>query len=222
VCLETRLLHQEFTQLAALVQQQQHQHSQSQSQSQADVFSLSPEPSQSFAPDPALICNLTVQHLSTRRNKRCLLAYHAHRLDTLKHLFWSSSSGSLAHLLAPSSSFSSSAPTEPSSTSTVNLNAPESNVDTRSKLSPHEVDFLRSYNDLILDYKSEYIDAFDFSAGVSVPPKELFVSVKVVRECGVVWTESMGAMDFGRKGQRFLVRRGDVERLIVQGYLEEV
>lgn len=46
------------------------------------------------------------------------------------------------------------------------------------------------------------------------------MTVKVVRDCGVVMTER-GAIDFQR-GQRFLVRRGDVERLVVQGYLEEV
>jgi len=41
-----------------------------------------------------------------------------------------------------------------------------------------------------------------------------------VRDCGVIETE-LGTIDF-RKGQRFMVRRADIEHLIVQGYLEEV
>lgn len=57
-------------------------------------------------------------------------------------------------------------------------------------------------------------------ASVERPPKELFVTVRVVRDCGTIRTER-GEIDF-RKGQRFLVRRSDVEGLIVQGYLEEV
>ncbi|KAL7417093.1 hypothetical protein BDY24DRAFT_405784 [Mrakia frigida] len=169
VCLETRLLHDEILRLS------------------------SPLNGPQLTQNRSLLCNLTVQHLSTRRNKRCLLAYHSHRIDRLNSAFWSSG-GALAHV----------------------LNDPE----TRAKLSPHEVDFLRSYNDLVLDYKQEFIEVLDLSGGVERPPKELYVSVKVVRDCGMVYTER-GAIDF-QKGQRFLVRRSDVERLIVQGYLEEV
>ena len=52
------------------------------------------------------------------------------------------------------------------------------------------------------------------------PPKDIHVLVRVVRDCGIIQTEA-GAIDF-QKGQRFLVRRADIEHLIVQGYLEEV
>lgn len=173
VCLETRLLYDEIKRLA----------------SNAEQAGLSQNRS--------LIANLTVQHLSTRRNKRCLLAYHQHRLDRLQKLYWSGG-GALAHVL--------------------------NDADTRSKLSPHEVDFLRGYNDLVLGYKQEFIDVLDLSSGgmtgLERPPKDLFVDVKVVKDCGMVWTER-GVIDF-RLGQRFLVRRGDVERLIVQGFLVEV
>ncbi|CED85308.1 Predicted alpha-helical protein, potentially involved in replication/repair [Phaffia rhodozyma] len=174
ICLETRLLHEEIRRSASV---------------SASTSSQSTPLSQ----NRGLICALTVQHLSTRRNKRCLLAYHKHRLDRLSCAYWQSG-GALAHVLNDS--------------------------DTRSKLSPQEVDFLRAYNDLVLDYKSDFIDLLDLSAGVERPPKGLYVTVKVVKDCGTVYTER-GAIDF-QKGHRFLVRKGDVDRLISQGYLEEV
>ena len=59
----------------------------------------------------------------------------------------------------------------------------------------------------------------DLLAPIAHPPKDLQVLVRVVRDCGVVHTE-LGAIDF-RRGHRFLVRRADIEHLIVQGYLEE-
>jgi GINS complex subunit 1 len=82
------------------------------------------------------------------------------------------------------------------------------------------LDFLLSYNDLILSYKTPFLSTLDLSSSISSPPGELYVDVQVVKDCGVVWTE-MGQVEF-RKGSRYMVRRGDVERLIVQGFLVEV
>ncbi|KAG2138430.1 uncharacterized protein EDB93DRAFT_724554 [Suillus bovinus] len=109
------------------------------------------------------------------RNKRCLLAYHKHRMDRLRDMYWTAG-GALPHIL--------------------------SNQDIRSKLSPHEVDFLRQYT------------------SITHPPKDLHVLVHVIRDCGIIQTE-LGTINF-QKGQRFMVRRADIEHLIVQGYLEEV
>ncbi|KAI0768487.1 hypothetical protein BD413DRAFT_479344 [Trametes elegans] len=157
------------------------------------------------------------------RNKRCLLAYHHHRLEFLKDLFWSVG-GALPLLLAlpPAGA---------------NTNA----TDVRSKLSPHEVDFLRSYSASLLTLRTEAFSStaaaaaaaaaagpagvrgltedIDLLAPISHPPKDLQVHVRVVRDCGIVHTE-LGAIDF-KRGHRFLVRRSDIEHLIVQGYLEE-
>jgi GINS complex subunit 1 len=60
----------------------------------------------------------------------------------------------------------------------------------------------------------------DITASVEKPPKDLHVLVWVKKDCGTIHTE-LGAIDF-KKGQRFMVRRADIEHLIVQGYLEEV
>ena len=177
-------------------------------------------------PNPLLPTVLLYQ-TAINRNKRCLLAYHAHRIDRLKDLYWSVG-GALPLLL----SMPSAAPSRAGADGHVGAAAP---ADVRSKLSPHEVDFLRSYNTSILQLRTEAFSSassmsqddagvltedIDLMAPIVKPPKDLHVLVRVVRDCGVVHTEQ-GAIDF-RRGHRFLVRRADVEHLIVQGFLEEV
>lgn len=140
-------------------------------------------------PQPGLLIIQT----AISRNKRCLLAYHAHRTDRLRDMYWSVG-GALPHIL--------------------------SNPDIRSKLSPHEVDFLRQYNGSVMDFRSEFSNELDITATITTPPKDIHVLVHVIRDCGIVQTE-LGSIDF-QKGHRFMVRRADIEHLIVQGYLEEV
>jgi GINS complex subunit 1 len=140
-------------------------------------------------PSPALLLYQT----AITRNKRCLLAYHAHRVDRLRDMYWAVG-GALPHIL--------------------------SNQDIRSKLSPHEVDYLRQYNANVMEYRAEFSNELDITASITQPPRDLHVLVRVVRDCGVIQTE-LGSIDF-QKGQRFMVRRADIEHLIVQGYLEEV
>ncbi|EJD45634.1 GINS complex, Psf1 component [Auricularia subglabra TFB-10046 SS5] len=133
--------------------------------------------------------------LGMRRNKRLMLAYVQSRLDKLRDLYWAAG-GALPHLL--------------------------SNQALRERLSPHEVDFLRQYHDMVVVARAEYEfgDILDMTAGIEQPPKELHVLVRVLKDIGDVHTE-MGTVDF-RKGQRFHLRRTDIEHLIVQGYLEEI
>jgi GINS complex subunit 1 len=140
-------------------------------------------------PPPALLIIQT----AISRNKRCLLAYHAHRTDRLRDMYWAVG-GALPHILT--------------------------NPDVRSKLSPHEVDYLRQYNSSIMDFRSEFSNELDITANIITPPKDLHVLVHVIRDCGVIQTE-LGSIDF-KKGHRFMVRRADIEHLIVQGYLEVV
>jgi len=140
-------------------------------------------------PSPALLLYQT----AITRNKRCLLAYHSHRIDRLRDMYWAVG-GALPHIL--------------------------SNQDVRSKLSPHEVDYLRQYNTSVMDFRAQFSHELDITASITHPPKDLHVLVRVVRDCGVIQTE-LGSIDF-QKGQRFMVRRADIEHLIVQGYLEQV
>jgi len=139
---------------------------------------------------PALLLYQT----AVLRNKRCLLAYHAHRLDRLKDTYWALG-GALPALLADA-------------------------ADLRARMSPHEVDFLREYNASVMDFRGDFSAELDIAALITHPPRDLHALVRVVRDCGVIETE-LGTIDF-KKGQRFMVRRADIEHLIVQGYLEEV
>ncbi|KAF8876656.1 hypothetical protein BD779DRAFT_1449138 [Infundibulicybe gibba] len=96
-----------------------------------------------------------------------------------------------------------------------------SNQDIRSKLSPHEVDYMRQYNHSVMEFRSEFSHELDITASITNPPKDLHVLVRVVKDCGSLIQTELGSIDF-QKGQRFMVRRADIEHLIAQGYLEEV
>lgn len=174
--------------------------------------------------DQGLLCALTVQHLGARRNKRCLMAYHLGRTEKVKEMYWEAGGG-LAHLLASEMGASAldgdtgTNSTTTSGTTSTGMNG-DNTLDLRSRLSPHELDFLRSYNDLILSYKTPYLDTLDLASSISTPPRDLYVDVQVVKDCGVVFTEN-GQVEF-LKGLRYMVRRSDVERLITQGFLVEV
>ncbi|OCF35743.1 DNA replication complex GINS protein PSF1 [Kwoniella heveanensis CBS 569] len=180
----------------------------------------------SLSQDRALVCNLTVQHLAARRNKRCLLAYLATRVGGIKERWWDAGGG-LAYLLSSNNSNNTlqSNSTSNSNTAGGNSNAaanPESDSqDLRSNLSPQELDFLRGYNTLLLDYKSDFLDVLDLTASIDRPPGELMVDVRVIRDAGEVVLDGGERIDF-RKGERFRLARSGVERLIVQGFLEEV
>ena len=156
----------------------------------------------------------------------------------VKEMYWEAGGG-LAHLLASemgasaldgdsnaqggmttnASSHTNNNSSSSGATSGVGMNG-DNTLDLRSRLSPHELDFLRSYNDLILSYKTPYLDTLDLASSISTPPRDLYVDVQVVKDCGVVFTEN-GQVEF-LKGLRYMVRRSDVERLITQGFLVEV
>lgn len=67
---------------------------------------------------------------------------------------------------------------------------------------------------------STELASVDITSDILIPPKDLHVLVRVVRSCGTVATE-LGNIEF-KMGERYLVRKIDVEHLIVQGYLELV
>lgn len=137
--------------------------------------------------------SLLIYQTAINRNKRALLVYHSHRMDFLRSMYWACG-GALPHILSDTS--------------------------TRAKLSPHEVDYLRSYNANVMEIKSEFSAELDIMSGIEHPPKDIYCIIRVIKTCGMIQTES-GAIDF-RRGERHTVLRSDIEHLIVQGYLEEV
>jgi GINS complex subunit 1 len=177
-----------------------------------DAIAHMTESAANLSQDQALICALTIKHLAVRRNKRCLLAYLHTRVGGIKERWWDAG-GALAHLLAPYDPTA--APGVGNSTG--DPDAP----DLRSALSQQELDFMRDYSSLVLDYKSDFLDVLDVAAPIGRPPGELFVDVRVVRDAGEVVLENGARFEF-TKGSRFYLERALIERLIVQGYLEEM
>ncbi|KAK3300260.1 DNA replication complex GINS protein PSF1 [Chaetomium fimeti] len=168
-----------------------------------DVASLL-EPFQgSFDPsaDQATACTLLVNHLSMRRNKRCLLAYHRTRTDKLEELVWNGSD--VLDLAGQQAG---------------GVNGAAADSGASSSLSPQEEDYFRQYGDLLAAYKGQWTD-IDLTGSLE-PPRDLFIDVRVLKDAGEIQTE-YGAINLTKNSQ-FYVRQGDVERLIAQGYLQKL
>ncbi|KAI1415952.1 GINS complex, Psf1 component [Hypoxylon sp. FL1857] len=161
----------------------------------------------SFNPDedPATACTLLVDHLSMRRNKRCLLAYHRTRTDRLEELVWKGYDvvDLAGQQVRDSQGGNASAP---------GMGAGDGGT---SSLSPQEEDYVRQYSDLLAAYKGQWTD-IDLTGSLE-PPRDLFIDVRVLKDAGEIQTE-YGAITLTKNSQ-FYVRQGDVERLIAQGYL---
>ncbi|KAK1241512.1 hypothetical protein MKX08_001486 [Trichoderma sp. CBMAI-0020] len=154
----------------------------------------------SFDPseDQAVAYTLLVNHISMRRNKRCLLAYHRTRTDKLEELVWNG---------ADVVDLSGQQFRDGSSRNSTGLMSGDGST---SSLSPQEEDYVRQYGDLLAAYKGQWTD-IDLTGSLE-PPRDLFIDVRVLKDAGEIQTE------YGQ----FYVRQGDVERLIAQGYLQKL
>ncbi|KAK5675437.1 DNA replication protein psf1 [Elasticomyces elasticus] len=149
------------------------------------------------AEDPATACALLVNHLSMRRNKRCLLAYHRVRTDKLEELCWSGVDVADLQTAGGASSNQS---------------------DTTSSLSAEEEQYMHQYSNLLAAYKGQWTD-IDLTGSLE-PPKDIFIDVRVLKDAGEIQTE-YGSITLTKNSQ-FYVRQADVERLIQQGYLQKL
>lgn len=172
---------------------------------------------------------LLTNHLSMRRNKRCLLAYHRTRTDKLEDLVWRGadvvdlSGQQLRDGAAGGNVFGAATDTGTSS------------------LSPQEEDYVRQYGDLLAAYKGQWTD-IDLTGSLE-PPRDLFIDVRVLKDAGEIQTEygyvagypvvcsegpykdlltlDLSAINLTKNSSHY-VRQGDVERLIAQGYLQKL
>ncbi|CEH13420.1 Predicted alpha-helical protein, potentially involved in replication/repair [Ceraceosorus bombacis] len=177
--------------------------------------------------DASLGAQLLTHHLSALRNKRCLLAYHNHRMDFLRRALWDKAGS--AQLLLEEGRGS-------------ELGA------LKSRLSAEEVRSIRAYAELLRAYKEQFLDIVDLTAplhrsghgagegggegaGGSAggrmmmerdvgPPLELMVTIVARRDARDVMTER-GTISL-RMGERFRVARSEVEGLIVRGWVSVV
>ncbi|KAJ2842470.1 DNA replication protein psf1 [Coemansia brasiliensis] len=135
--------------------------------------------------------------LTVGRNKRCLLAYHHRRMEFIRSLLWTLH---LAPSLVP-----------PSVT---------------ARLSPEEQNFAREYarlNSAYRDAVEEQLcptESLDWTASGELPPRDIFIEVRVVKDCGEIVTES-GVVSLQAGTQHYL-RRTDIEHLLTIGYLEHI
>lgn len=128
----------------------------------------------SFEPhaDEAKSCTMLVNHLSMRRNKRCLLAYHRTRTDKLEELVWKGED--VVDL--------------PGQQVSGNQGAGLPSADgASSSLSPQEEDYVRQYSDLLAAYKGQWTD-IDLTGSLE-PPRDLFIDVRVLKDAGEIQTE---------------------------------
>ncbi|KAF7366671.1 GINS complex Psf1 component [Mycena sanguinolenta] len=139
---------------------------------------------------PALVILIRVVH----QNKRCLLAYHSHRLDVIRTAYWEAG-GAIAHVLAAH----------------------------QHEMSTNEIQYLHGLHDSVVRYRDDLsaTDVVDLTMGIEDPPREsVFVTVETIREPGPLYIES-GLINF-KVGQRYILLKHDIEHLILQGYLREV
>ncbi|KAL6869266.1 DNA replication protein psf1 [Amphichorda felina] len=168
----------------------------------------------SFDPtaDQAVACTLLVNHLSMRRNKRCLLAYHRTRTDKLEELVWNGADVVDLSGQQVRDGAAAGGPGAGGGGGGTGDAAPT------SSLSPQEEDYVRQYSDLLAAYKGQWTD-IDLTGSLE-PPRDLFIDVRVLKDAGEIQTE-YGAITLTKNSQ-FYVRQGDVERLIAQGYLQKL
>lgn len=126
----------------------------------------------SFDPgaEPATACALLVDHLSMRRNKRCLLAYHRVRAEKLDQMCWE---GKDVY--------------EPYPQGDQISGSGAGNNGDQNSLSPEEEEYFKQYNDMLAAYKGQWTDV-DLSGSLK-PPRDLFIDVRVLKDAGEIQTE---------------------------------
>lgn len=182
-------------------------------QQDADEFNVFIEEYGTQAASQGPQAEMTISALTLQRNRRALLVYHQQRVDLLKDLFWSKG-GSLT-------------------------NAFGDGTETRKHMAPADEAFAFEYWKLCLEFKTSVygkladgrinahdpavslMDATDLLGGGTEmePPRDLLVSVRVLKDVGEVETLSGSRMTLV-KGSQYYLAREDVENLVVAGALE--
>lgn len=165
--------------------------------------------SQAAPPELDVQAEMTVSVVALKRNHRALVVYHAQRTNVLRDQFWIKG-GVLAAAFG-------------------------ADTDTRRQMATVDEVFAKGYADLCLAFKTSWFEDADvrgargpqlmdvidlLGGGVDAnPPKEVNVTVRVLRDVGDVETVSGARLSLTRGSQYFLPRE-DVENMVVQGYVE--
>ncbi|KAJ3109825.1 DNA replication protein psf1 [Phlyctochytrium planicorne] len=149
----------------------------------------------------SLTVAMKMNNLCSLRDKRALLIYHHHRLQHVRSIAWELGNGIASSV---------------NSSNSVNGVIPPS---VKKHLSPSEHEFLADYSTLLGDLRGVFLEV-DIGASL-VPPKDLFVEVRVLKDIGEVVMESGSVVRLKKNNQLYL-RRTDVENFITMGYLAQV
>ncbi|BAM82393.1 hypothetical protein, conserved [Cyanidioschyzon merolae strain 10D] len=148
--------------------------------------------------DRALQGSLLVRRARLLRNKRCVLAYLVNRLRRVEQACWNRDPTIY------------SGPSEDKGTT----------GRATALLSEAERTYASRYEALLAAYGSAV--GLDLRSALLVPPKEEFIEVRVLEDCGDFFMASSGQSAHLAKGTVHFVRRADVELLIQQGKLEHL
>jgi GINS complex subunit 1 len=113
-----------------------------------------------------------------RRNKRCLLAYHRQRAEKVQEKVWKGEDLLEEGPAGPGSEMGESMGQE---------GMERGNGGGKSSLSPEEEEYARGYAELLAAYKGQWTD-IDLT-GSLVPPRDLFIDVRVLKDAGEIQTE---------------------------------
>ncbi|KAJ3297771.1 DNA replication protein psf1 [Rhizoclosmatium sp. JEL0117] len=190
-----------------------------------------------------------MNHWAMHRNKRLLLVYHRSRIGTLqcssalrvillntlqthtdaiRDMVWELGGGAAASLAEEGGvklnsnnmmDVDDEDTNDPDHQANLNAGATGLPASITRAMSPPELDFLSAYRSLLEEYRGTMLD-IDLSAPL-IPPKDLYVDVRVVKEIGEVVADSGTVLKL-MKGEQHYVRRSDVEKFITLGYLVQV
>ncbi|KAK4699692.1 SWI/SNF chromatin-remodeling complex subunit SWI1, partial [Phenoliferia sp. Uapishka_3] len=163
-------------------------------------------------PDRETTAQMTINAITLHRNLRALLVYHQQRIETLQEKFWENG-GTLRAAFSEE-------------------DAPE----TRKHLATVDIAFVQKYNDLCVAFKESMYGELDDRGDTGVqlmqatqllaggttmpPPRDVYVSVRVVGESQSLESKNGGGVLSLHKGSQYHVPFEDVEDLLVSGTLE--
>mmetsp|Transcript_25304 Transcript_25304/g.31181 ORF Transcript_25304/g.31181 Transcript_25304/m.31181 type:complete len:219 (-) Transcript_25304:107-763(-) len=136
---------------------------------------------------------MVLHEAAIQRNKRCLLAYHAYRIEKLKGLRWDTSAALPPHVRSLLS---------------------EAEIDFYTQYDK----LIARFNSSLGERNNGVLDLNSFMQ----PPEEDLVEVRVVQSgLGTIVTDQFGEVSL-ELGTTHFLSRGDVEHLIRQGALQQL
>ena len=154
---------------------------------------------------PELVAPMYINALALQRNMRAIMVYHQQRLDTLRDKFWENG-GTLRAAFSEDE-------------------AP----DTRKHLATVDIAFVQKYNELCVGFKESMYGDLETRADPGVPlmqatqllaggttmppPRDVFVSVRVVGESQSLESKTGGGVLSLHKGSQYHVAFEDVEEI---------